>query len=290
MTGRVESWLENPTRRYPISCTVFVVEDTMDEHPDGLEGSWIFASKALRYGAGVAIHLSKLRPKGTKNSHGMVSSGPCGFMEIYSKFNEILRRGGTYRNGAIVAHCDADHPDILEFVNYDRARIPWLKRCVNVDPDIINSPDKLKAIMDAARKGDVWIVKKQYDANGERIYSNVCQEILLKSRDTCLLSHINLGITEIGNIPTAFKEGMEFLCELYEKTGIDESGIYSRKDNQVGLGVLGLANLLAIEGVTYREFVTALRNRNHGIATVGTKAGQIAQALWLGFMTLGCVF
>ncbi|MFO0000336.1 MAG: ribonucleotide reductase, partial [bacterium] len=62
--------------------------------------------------------------------------------------------------------------------------------------------------MDAARKGDVWIVKKQYDANGERIYSNVCQEILLKSRDTCLLSHINLGLTTIKEIPTAFADGM----------------------------------------------------------------------------------
>jgi hypothetical protein len=280
----VESWIDNPTRRYPVSCTVFVVEDTMDEDPDGLEGSWQFASKALRYGAGVAIHLSKLRGRGTKNSHGMVASGPCGFMEIYSKFNEILRRGGTYRNGAIVAHLDADHSDILEFVGYDRTRIPWIKRCVNVDPEIINEPDKLKAIMDAARKGDVWIVKKQYDANGERIYSNVCQEILLKSRDTCLLSHINLGITTIDEIPQAFKDGMEFLCELYTNTGVDESGIYSRKDNQVGLGVLGLANLLAIEGVKYEEFVVALRNKNLGVGSVDSKAGEIASALYTGFM------
>ena len=284
MTGRVESWIDNPTRRYPVSCTVFVVEDTMDEHPDGLEGSWQFASKALRYGAGVAIHLSKLRARGTKNSHGMVASGPCGFMEIYSKFNEILRRGGTYRNGAIVAHLDADSPDILEFVNYDRTRIPWIKRCVNVDPSIIDEPDKLKAIMDAARKGDVWIVKKQYDANGERIYSNVCQEILLKSRDTCLLSHINLGITKIDEIGKAFEDGMEFLCDLYTNTGVDESGIYSRKDNQVGLGVLGLANLLAIEGVTYKEFVDALRRKNLGVSTVSSKADLIAQALFNGFM------
>ena len=284
MTGRVESWIENPTRRYPVSCTVFVVEDTMDEHEDGLEGSWQFASKALRYGAGVAIHLSKLRGKGTKNTHGMVASGPCGFMEIYSKFNEILRRGGTYRNGAVVAHLDADHPDILEFVNYDRGRIPWIKRCVNVDPLIIDEPDKLKAIMDAARKGDVWIVKKQYDANGERIYSNVCQEILLKSRDTCLLSHINLGLTKIDEIPQAFADGMKFLCELYEQTGVDESGIYSRKDNQVGLGVLGLANLLAIEGVTYEDFVGALRRKNLGVGSAETKAGKIAHAIFLGFM------
>ncbi len=285
MTGRVESWLDNPTRRYPISCTVFVVEDTMDEHPDGLEGAFTFCSKALRYGAGVAVHLSKLRAKGTENKHGMISSGPCGFMEIFSKFNEILRRGGQYRNGAIVGHLDADHPDILEFLSYDRARIPWLKRCVNVDPTIMtpDNAEKLEAIMAAARRGDVWIVKKQYDANNERIYSNVCQEILLKSRDTCLLNHINLGVTKIEDIEQAFVDGMKFLCELYKKTGVDESGIYSRKDNQVGLGVLGLANLLAIEGVTYSDFVYALRRSNLFLSGSDTKAEQIATALRKGF-------
>jgi len=263
VTGRVDSWLKEPTRRYPMSCTVFVVEDTMDEHEDGIEASFLFASKALRYGAGVAIHLSKLRPKGTKNEHGMVASGPCGFMEIYSKFNEVLRRGGTYRNGAICIHCDWDHADIIEFIQYDRGRIPWVKRCVNVDDDVINKPDVLKAIMDGARKGDIWIVKKQYDDEGERIYHNVCQEILIKSRDTCLLSHVNLaGTKNVSEIPSAFVHGMEFLCLLYQQTGADKSGIYKRKDKQVGLGVLGLANLLAIEGVTYNAFVSALRFRN----------------------------
>jgi ribonucleotide reductase alpha subunit len=50
----------------------------MDEDKDGLEGSWQFVSKALRYGAGVAVHLSKLRPRGTENKHGMIASGPVG--------------------------------------------------------------------------------------------------------------------------------------------------------------------------------------------------------------------
>tara|TARA_R100000664_G_scaffold31016_1_gene44175 strand:- start:837 stop:2234 length:1398 start_codon:yes stop_codon:yes gene_type:complete len=284
ITGRVESWIENPTRRYPVSCTVFVCQDTMDEHKDGLEGSFLFASKALRYGAGVSIHLSNLRPKGTKNEHGMVASGPCGFMEIYSKFNEILRRGGTYRNGAIVNHCDYDHPDIIEFINYDRSRIPWVKRCVNVDENVINKPDVLHAIMEGARKGDIWIVKKQYDSNGERIYHNVCQEILLKSRDTCLLSHVNLGMTRINEIVDAFADGMKFLCELHKKTGVDESDIYEKRDNQVGLGVLGLSNLLAIEGVTYAEFVDSLRRWNLGVKRYESTADAIVGAIGIGFL------
>ncbi len=284
MTGRVKSWLQDPTRRYPVSCCVMVVDDTMDESEDSIEQSFIFASKALRYGAGVSLHLSNLRAKGTENKHGMVASGPCGFMEIYSKFNEILRRGGQYRNGAIVSHLDWDHPDIIEFINYDRARIPWLKRCVNVDPEVINKPSILNAIMQGARKGDLWIVKKQYDSNGERIYHNVCQEILIKSRDTCLLSHVNLaGTNSVSDIPEAFVKGMEFLCDLYKRTGVNRSGIYRKKDNQVGLGVLGLSNLLAIEGVSYKEFVSAMRRANLGVRVEEiTMADSIALAIKQG--------
>ena len=284
MTGRVENWIDNPVRRYPVSCTVMVVEDTMDEHRDGLEGSWQFASKALRYGAGVSIHLSKLRPRGTENKHGMVASGPCGFMEIYSKFNEILRRGGTYRNGAIVCQLDADHPDIVEFITYDRAKIPWVKRTVNVTPEILKNEELLEVIMEGARKGDIWIVKKQYDKNGERIYHNVCQEILLKSRDTCLLSHINLSATPIADIPSAMVHGMEFLCALYQKTGVHKSGIYKKQDNQVGLGVLGLSNLLAIENVSYKDFLQSLRKVNLGIKlNYLLPSDMIAGAIAMGY-------
>jgi ribonucleotide reductase alpha subunit len=121
-TGRVQSWLDNPESRLPVSCTVFVVEDSM-EGPDGIEASWKFASHALRNGAGVAIHLSKLRPKGTetiKGSDKLVASGPVSFGKIFSTLNEILRRGGTYRNGAIVLHLDLSHPDALDFISASR--------------------------------------------------------------------------------------------------------------------------------------------------------------------------
>ena len=57
-TGRVQSWIDDPTSRLPVSCTVFVVEDSM-EGENGIEASWRFVSHALRFGAGVAVHLSK---------------------------------------------------------------------------------------------------------------------------------------------------------------------------------------------------------------------------------------
>ena len=48
-TGRVQSWIDDPTSRLPVSCTTFVVEDSM-EGDNGIEASWRFASHALRYG------------------------------------------------------------------------------------------------------------------------------------------------------------------------------------------------------------------------------------------------
>ena len=108
------------------------------EGPNGIEASWRFASHALRNGAGCAIHLSKLRPKGTETTKGndtLVASGPVSFGKIYSTLNEILRRGGTYRNGAIVLHLDLSHPDALDFIKVDRAELPWVKRCINIKPE-----------------------------------------------------------------------------------------------------------------------------------------------------------
>jgi ribonucleotide reductase alpha subunit len=131
-TGRVQNWINDPTSRLPVSCTVFVVEDSM-EGLDGIESSWRFVSHALRNGAGVAVHLSNLRPKGDENGKGLTASGPVSFAKIYSTLNETLRRGGHYKNGAVVCHLDYDHPDALEFVNASSADLPWVKRCLDVD-------------------------------------------------------------------------------------------------------------------------------------------------------------
>ena len=52
-----------------------------------------------------------------------------------------LRRGGVYKNGAVVIHLDADHPDILEFITTPRSELPWVKRCVDHHQDSGIKPD-----------------------------------------------------------------------------------------------------------------------------------------------------
>jgi hypothetical protein len=264
-TGRVQSWIDNPTSRLPVSCTVFVVDDSM-EGPEGIEASWRFASYALRYGAGCAVHLSKLRPRGHENGKGLTASGPISFGRIYSTLNETLRRGGIYKNGAVVLHMDLDHPDILEFINAPRHELPWVKRCVNLTDQMWEDATCKEELLEGIKRGDIWLNKIRYDNDGNRIYGNVCLEVYLPSRGTCLLQHVNLGACEIDDIPRAFVQGMSELCELHGKTGVGESGEYlsSEVDRQVGLGMLGLANLLRRHNVSYKKFGKALDVYNNG--------------------------
>ena len=155
-TGRVQSWIDDPQSRLPVSCTIFVVEDSM-EGPEGIEASWRFASHALRYGAGCAIHLSKLRPEGHTNDKGLVATGPVSFGKIYSALNETLRRGGAYKNGAIVLHLDLDHADILKFITTPRQELPWVKRCVDITPAMWRNCNRetKEALLHGIKSGDI---------------------------------------------------------------------------------------------------------------------------------------
>jgi hypothetical protein len=260
-TGRVQNWIDNPESRLPVSCTVFVVEDSM-EGPEGIEASWRFVSHALRNGAGVAVHLSKIREEGADNGKGLTASGPVSFARIYSALNETLRRGGIYKNGAVVCHLDYTHPDAIKFIQATRSDLAWVKRCLNVDAGFLTSapPELIEATLDGIKKGDIWLNKIRFDAEGNRIYSNVCLEVYLPSRGTCLLQHINLGACQLGDLTSAFVEGMSSLIALHAKTGVGETGEYlaPETDRQVGLGVLGLANFLCQNGVTYKQFGEAL--------------------------------
>lgn len=263
-TGRVQNWIDDPTSRLPVSCTVFVVEDSI-EGPNGIEASWRFVSHALRFGAGCAVHLSKLRPKGTENDKGLVASGPVSFAKIYSTLNEVLRRGGVYKNGAVVCHLDLQHKDALEFIEAPRSELPWVKRCINITDEWWNECTFKEQLLDGIRRGDIWLNKVKYE-NGKRVYGNVCLEVYLPSRGTCLLQHINLGACDVGDLESAFVDGMTQLCDLHGKTNVDESGEYLSpvEDRQVGLGMLGLANLLRRYRVSYEEFGQGLEDVVNG--------------------------
>jgi hypothetical protein len=197
-----------------------------------------------------------------------VASGPVSFGKIYSTLNEILRRGGRYKNGAIVLHIDYTHEDALDFIKASRSELPWVKRCINVDEKFLEnaSQELIAELVKGIGSGDIWLNKIRYDERGERIRANVCLEVYLPHRGTCLLQHVNMGACTIEDLPEAFAEGMLQLCELHATTGVGDTGEYLPAviDRQVGLGMLGLANFLAQEGISYKEFGLALKDVNDG--------------------------
>ena len=154
------------------------------------------------------------------------------------------------------------------FVQEHRSELHWVKKCIDATPegwDELTEPRKEK-ILKAIQDGDIWSNKVAYDQNGERIFGNVCLEIRLHSRGTCLLQHIQLGACNVEDLRPAFAKGMSELVALHGRTGVGDTGEYlpSDTDRQVGLGVLGLANFLRLHGVSYAAFGLALKAVNDG--------------------------
>jgi hypothetical protein len=106
----------------------------------------------------------------------------------------FLRRGGVYKNGAVVLHLDYNHADLFDFITASRAELPWAKRCVNVEEGFLGklSPETIEALIKGISNGDIWLIKKRFNAKGERIYGNVCLEVFLPSRGTCLAAAYQL--------------------------------------------------------------------------------------------------
>lgn len=264
VTGRINNWIKNPRDFHPASCTVINVNDSLFRGEDSISDAVTFTIYGLAHGAGVAVNLSDLRANGVRNNRGLVASGATSFGKIFSMVNEVVRRGGVYKNGAITLYINADSDDLLEYL-YTKD-LPWAKRAVYLNKEMWDNMtnNSRKCLAQKVNNGEVWLAKPQYDKNGTRIYSNVCLEVLLPSRGTCMLSSVNLGqVKELADIPGMMMKCMAVLCRIHANTGVDRDGVYlsPKEDRQVGLGVIGLANMLAVHKIKYKDFVVELERQ-----------------------------
>lgn len=179
---------------FPVSCTVLTVADTLvndnttlingkpSTNWESIIGSLDFTGQALSGGAGVALDLSELRGAGVDNGRGVVASGVPSFLPVLSSLNGYVKKGGKYKGGAITTYLNFSHPDILEYLTLHKSNIPWLKRAVYIDkfpeqPDYpLHEKDQqlLDLLISKYNQGDIFIVKKSYEEDGSRVYSNVC--------------------------------------------------------------------------------------------------------------------
>ena len=105
------------------ACFINSVDDTME--------SILTLAKTegmlFKFGSGTGSNLSQIRSSKEPLAGGGTASGPVSFMRGYDAFAGVIKSGGKTRRAAKMVILDADHPDIVEFINCkaDEERKAW---------------------------------------------------------------------------------------------------------------------------------------------------------------------
>jgi ribonucleoside-diphosphate reductase alpha chain len=95
------------------ACFINSVQDSMTSIMDLAKTE----AMLFKYGSGAGSNLSPIRSAREKMAGGGIASGPVSFMKGYDAFAGVIKSGGKTRRAAKMVILDADHPDILEFIN-----------------------------------------------------------------------------------------------------------------------------------------------------------------------------
>jgi ribonucleoside-diphosphate reductase alpha chain len=95
------------------ACFINSVQDTMESILELARTEGML----FKFGSGTGTNLSVLRSSRESLAGGGTASGPVSFMRGYDSFAGSIKSGGTTRRAAKMVILNADHPDILEFVN-----------------------------------------------------------------------------------------------------------------------------------------------------------------------------
>ena len=71
----------------------------------------------FKYGSGTGSNLSNIRSSMELLAGGGTASGPVSFMKGFDAFAGVIKSGGKTRRAAKMVILNADHPDIVEFIN-----------------------------------------------------------------------------------------------------------------------------------------------------------------------------
>ncbi len=95
------------------ACFINSVQDTMDSiltlaRTEGM---------LFKFGSGTGSNLSSIRSSREHLAGGGTASGPVSFMKGYDAFAGVIKSGGKTRRAAKMVILNADHPDVMEFIN-----------------------------------------------------------------------------------------------------------------------------------------------------------------------------
>lgn len=119
------------------ACFAFGMEDDLES----ILRVFHNAMKVMKYGGGIGIDFSNLRPKDDPiESTGGTSSGVVAFMEMFNQGVETIKSGGR-RRGASIGSLDISHPDIEDFISskLDEGKLTNMNISVRITDDFMRA-------------------------------------------------------------------------------------------------------------------------------------------------------
>jgi ribonucleoside-diphosphate reductase alpha chain len=95
------------------ACFINSVQDTMEAILTLAKTEGML----FKYGSGTGSNLSQIRSSREFLAGGGTASGPVSFMKGYDAFAGVIKSGGKTRRAAKMVILNADHPDVMEFIN-----------------------------------------------------------------------------------------------------------------------------------------------------------------------------
>jgi ribonucleoside-diphosphate reductase alpha chain len=95
------------------ACFINSVQDTMES----ILGLAKTEGMLFKYGSGTGSNLSNIRSSRELLAGGGTASGPVSFMKGFDAFAGVIKSGGKTRRAAKMVILNADHPDVVEFIN-----------------------------------------------------------------------------------------------------------------------------------------------------------------------------
>ena len=95
------------------ACFINSVQDTMSSIMDLAKTE----AMLFKFGSGAGSNLSTIRSSKEKMTGGGTASGPVSFMRGYDAFAGVVKSGGKTRRAAKMVILDADHPDVVDFID-----------------------------------------------------------------------------------------------------------------------------------------------------------------------------
>ena len=116
-TGKLTKSKSSYEHPQPHACFIQSCADDL-VGDGGIMDLWVREARLFKYGSGTGTNFSSLRGEGESLSGGGKSSGLMGFLRIGDRAAGAIKSGGTTRRAAKMVICDADHPDVEDFINW----------------------------------------------------------------------------------------------------------------------------------------------------------------------------